>query len=197
MNRTAAALAQASSVMTEKANVQGKGIFQSISSSSAERNGQSFELLGPVYSTTNADQKVSPSYRVRFADGMITEALAEEVNTALTVHQNHDLHVNAKGAQCCKNCGGSGSTLPQECPGYKMSDWQTTDVGLGKLTFANGQWTEVANSAYAYMLLHNELEVGNCGVRRAQQIHEVLKASKYTFDTRLGAVAKCGAAQSA
>lgn len=78
-----------------------------------------------------------------------------------------------------------------------MNDWQTTDVGLGKLTFADGQWTEVANTAYAYMLLHNELEVGNCGLQRAQQIRKVFKASKYTFDTRLGAVAKSGSNQPA
>ncbi len=197
MNRSTATFAQASSVTTAAVRVQGKGIFHSVSASSAERNGQSFDLLGPVDSTTNADQEVRPAYRVRFADGMTTEALADEVNTALTVHQNHDLHVNAKGVQCCKNCGGAGSSLPRECPGYKMNDWQTTDVGLGKLTFADGQWTEVANTAYAYMLLHNELEVGNCGLQRAQQIRKVFKASKYTFDTRLGAVAKSGSNQPA
>ena len=45
------------------------------------------------------------------------------------------------GLGYCTRCQGFEGTLPQECPGKPMFEWQKSGVWKGVLEYQNGAWT--------------------------------------------------------
>lgn len=90
----------------------------------------------------------------------------------------------------CPHCGGSGASLAQACPGQQMTEAQSQAVNLGTLDFRNGRWVEVANSAYAFMLLLAEGQAIGTASSRQAEIDAVLAASDYHVDATLGCIPK-------
>jgi hypothetical protein len=44
------------------------------------------------------------------------------------------------GLAICKVCGGAEGSLPEECPGEKMSTYQDNSVFMGILGYKGGEW---------------------------------------------------------